>query len=120
MSSGGLRFVVPGAPVPKQSFRVSGKGGYRSPRVSAWQDEVGYYARMAAQGYAPFSGPLRVEMRFHLSHRRRVDLDNLSKAVLDACNGVIYEDDKQVVELHLYKQVQPGGKSCVQVIIEEL
>lgn len=31
---------------------------------------------------------------------RRGDLDNYIKACTDAGNGVIYEDDKQIVEMH--------------------
>ncbi len=31
------------------------------------------------------------------------DLDNVAKAVLDACNGVLYDDDKQVVQLRVEK-----------------
>ena len=31
------------------------------------------------------------------------DIDNLAKLVLDALNGIVYHDDKQVVKLELYK-----------------
>lgn len=31
------------------------------------------------------------------------DIDNIAKAVLDGLNGIAYDDDKQVVELHVYK-----------------
>ena len=35
--------------------------------------------------------------------RGRADLDNLAKGALDALNGIVYQDDRQVVELHVYR-----------------
>jgi crossover junction endodeoxyribonuclease RusA len=52
----------------------------------------------------PLAGSLAVSVDFYLPDRRRRDLDNLSKAVLDACNGVVWEDDQQVTQLHITKQ----------------
>jgi Holliday junction resolvase RusA-like endonuclease len=34
---------------------------------------------------------------------KKPDLDNLAKSVLDALNGVIYQDDSQIVSLHMTK-----------------
>lgn len=33
----------------------------------------------------------------------RSDVDNLAKFVLDACNGIMYDDDKQIISLHVTK-----------------
>jgi Holliday junction resolvase RusA-like endonuclease len=46
------------------------------------------------------------------------DLDNLAKAVLDGCNGVVFEDDKQVVTLCLTKRYAQAGR--VAVSFEEI
>lgn len=35
--------------------------------------------------------------------RRSGDLDNRLKVVLDSLNGIAYEDDKQVVEIHAFR-----------------
>ena len=32
------------------------------------------------------------------------DIDNVAKQILDACNGIVYLDDKQVVSLHCTKR----------------
>lgn len=33
----------------------------------------------------------------------RSDIDNMIKAILDSCNGIVFEDDSQVVEIHCRK-----------------
>ena len=38
------------------------------------------------------------------------DIDNLAKFALDAMNGAIYSDDKQIVHLVAYKVLVPEGK----------
>lgn len=37
--------------------------------------------------------PLRVAVRFEVTRLHKGDLDNLLKAVLDACEGIIYSND---------------------------
>ena len=32
------------------------------------------------------------------------DIDNVAKQILDACNGIVYKDDRQVVSLHVTKR----------------
>jgi Holliday junction resolvase RusA-like endonuclease len=39
-----------------------------------------------------------------LHHISRPDVDNYAKAVLDACNGVLYLDDSQIADLHASKK----------------
>ena len=45
--------------------------------------------------------------------QKKPDMDNIAKIILDSLNGIAYEDDKQVVELHLYKQFAEQGKVYV-------
>ncbi len=99
-----IEFFVSGAPVPKQSFRYGKGRGFKPARVQEWEDAVTNLARFAMRNTDMLTGHVAVELLFSLPHRRRVDLDNLSKAVLDACNEIIWEDDRQVVDLHLRKR----------------
>ncbi len=108
-------FIIEGTPVPKQSFRYKKSGSYIHPRIKAWQDIVGWKAREAMQGKIRLDGPVAVRLVFTLNHRRKVDLDNLSKAVLDAMNGIVYEDDNQVVNLHIVKHVIPKAQPGVYI-----
>lgn len=51
--------------------------------------------------------PLDVEIHFykncHNKSKRYGDIDNLAKGILDACNGVLWKDDKQIVRLTVEK-----------------
>jgi FKBP12-rapamycin complex-associated protein len=64
----------------------------------------------------PRSILLNVEHRLMLHFAP--DLDNLAKAVLDGCNGVVFEDDRQVVKLCLTKRYAQAGR--VAVSFEEI
>ncbi len=49
------------------------------------------------------------------------DIDNLSKGVLDALNGVVYMDDRQVCKLHVIKIYASGAEPpALHVVISEL
>lgn len=39
-----------------------------------------------------------------IAHTKRPDVDNLTKSVLDALNGVAWADDSQIVQLSVVKQ----------------
>lgn len=95
-----LRVVVPGQPQPKQRPRL-GRGGHTfTPQKTRHAEGViRTYCHQAMAGRPPFTGPLKLAMAFKRSDRRRVDLDNLCK-IVDAINGVVWEDDHQILELH--------------------
>ena len=93
---------VHGDPVPKQSYRAVHGGGYTDPRVKAWQDTVLIESKPRLPE-TPISGPVYVTLMFYLRHRRRVDVDNLSKAVLDALNKFGWVDDTQIIDLRITK-----------------
>lgn len=109
-----LVFVVEGTAVPKQSFRYASGGGYQPERVKAWQAKVKRAGRMS-YGDGPTSQDLAVSLRFFLPDRRRRDLDNLSKGTLDALTGVIWDDDQQIVQLTLSKQVSKNPRVVISV-----
>ena len=116
-----ITFIVDGEPVPKQSTRFDGNGhAHTSPRVKAWQTQVAIRAIEAMRGREPITGPVSMRVVFVLGNHRRVDLDNLNKGVSDALNGIVYQDDTQVVSLHLVKHVKKQPGICVQVFPGEV
>ncbi len=98
-----IQFWVPGNPIPKQSFRYKKGGGYQPKRVTEWEQIVAWYALEAMWGNLLLEGDLKVELNFKRKNKRKCDLDNLSKAVLDACNGIVWEDDRQIIDLRITK-----------------
>lgn len=121
----GIYFVVPGAPVGKGRPRASSRGGF--VRMYTDAKTLSYEAIIAKQaGYAmgtlevlatPISMRIVALYPIPVSWSKRKqqlalsgdlipgkpDLDNVAKAVLDALNGVVYEDDKQVIRLVIEK-----------------
>lgn len=129
-----IRVVVPGRPVP--AARMTQRGKFVRPnaqRYMAYREEIALRARLAMQGQLPIAGAVVVTARFYvadkarpiLSHtERRVrvgDVDNLTKAALDGCNGVIFDDDALVVEIHAYRMlVERGSDQRTEIEVEEV
>jgi len=120
-----IGFFVEGKPVPKQSFRMANGHGYTPDHVVAWHNTVNGVAHnvMNEGGYEMYTGKICVVLEFLLPTRRRVDLDNLSKNILDALNKVCYKDDAQIACLHLYKEYSkemPGVRIKIKEVYEEV
>ena len=119
-----LEFFVPGPARAKQSFRYTGHGhGFTPARVKAWQADVGWAAQQAIHkggfDFFPIKSDVAVDLIFFLGTNRRIDADNLSKAVLDALNGIVWEDDKQTIDLHPHKFIVSSEESGVYVIVRK-
>ena len=53
-----------------------------------------------------------------IPHTKKIDCDNLAKTILDALNGIAYDDDKQVCRLLVIKKY--GEIPCVMVSLREV
>lgn len=68
--------------------------------------EVGQYA-------LPFTGAIKVDIKVYRQSSKfnsaivhqYGDVDNLAKGILDACNGILWRDDSQIVDLHIVKYI---------------
>lgn len=74
-------------------------------------------AQLAAARVQPLAGPLAIEVDVYPPDRRRRDLDNLLKSLLDAIeHGHAYHDDSQIARILVErKDVTPGGKVTVRI-----
>lgn len=54
-------------------------------------------------------------------HTSKPDADNVAKAVLDACNGVVFRDDSQIVMLTATKKFSetPGVRVAIREVQNE-
>ena len=74
-------------------------------------------AILAALRIRPLVGDLAVEVEAFPPDRRRRDIDNIQKALLDALeHGGAYADDSQIVRLTIEKRDPvTGGKTLVRI-----
>jgi Holliday junction resolvase RusA-like endonuclease len=59
----------------------------------------------------PIKKPQKVEVILHITmdekRLKSVDIDNLTKSVLDIMNGLVYEDDSQILNILASKDIHP-------------
>ena len=113
-----IRFEVEGQPYPKQRPRHNRHGKTYTPsKTKGFEKEIGWYARMAMAGGMPLSGNVALVLDIRRKGKRRADVDNILKAVKDGMNGIVYNDDQQVI-LELagvrYEMDNPGITVLIQ------
>lgn len=137
-----VSFSIEGKAVPWQRAGLH-KGRPFTPKPTRdWQRLVANHARKAMGLYMPMQGPVSLSVQFYqkvppswprLKRQRaieceiwptaRPDLSNLVKSIEDACNGILFNDDAQIVSLRvlkLYSQEPSVLIRCRPVAKEEL
>ncbi len=88
-----LEFVVPGPPISNQSV---------GPNLEAWKASVAAEAASQHGGKPILKNKLKaIIINFHIGSLPSIDLDNMSKPILDAMQGIVYENDRQVRQAEL-------------------
>ncbi|KZM72273.1 RusA family crossover junction endodeoxyribonuclease [Nocardia terpenica] len=89
--------ILPGDPHPKGRPRFSRGRAYTA---DADRDAEARTALLLAQQVSqPLAGNVALTCVFYRRTRRRVDVDNLIKHVMDSANGVLWRDDSQCTSL---------------------
>ena len=108
-----LIWSIQGKPIPKARPRFNTKTGhvYTPPTTKQWETDI----RKQLTSPPNFQGNVEVYLHFHLEGKRfkKIDLDNLVKSALDACNGFLYEDDSQVIRIDAIKTVMKNTESLI-------
>lgn len=135
-------FQVEGTPVPKGRPRFARRGKFvstYSPKTTVdYESKVSDAAKQAMGSQKPLEGPIVAciyitlpipasysKKRFNAcllgeerpTKRTHGDIDNLCKAIFDGMNGVVFEDDSQVVSLHATKVY--GTVGLVEIMVQE-
>ena len=65
---------------------------------------------------------VQVSLSFSLKEKRffEVDVDNLSKTVLDSLNGIAFDDDRQVTSLLVDKHIHKMNVNAILIAITKL
>lgn len=65
---------------------------------------------------APIKGVVALNIMFYFKNKR-MDIDNALKGLLDCMTGLVYEDDSQIEELHVFKMVdKENPRTEIQVL----
>lgn len=91
------RLTLPMPPSANRYWRKFKNRMVISDEAAAYKREVAALAH--EQGATPIDGNVRVSLDVYRKQRSG-DLDNRIKCTLDALRGLLYHDDKQVVEIH--------------------
>lgn len=84
-----------------------------SPEARAYKDAVRLLTRIDM-----ISGPVAVNVSVYRPAKRG-DLDNYLKIMLDALQGVLYEDDRQITEIHAFRYDDKDNPRVELVAYEE-
>jgi Holliday junction resolvase RusA-like endonuclease len=122
-----VEFEIPISPVPCPRPRVSRWGVYYPKKYVVWRKSMAAAVTEAKGRRHTISSSRRlvVELECYVKTPKnskledpKPDVDNYAKAILDACNKILWDDDSQIVELKVTKQwsgSQHGGKTVIRV-----
>ncbi len=100
--SNGITFTIPFSVVGKQRPRKGKHGFYTPAETQRCERDIKFIALARTNATPavrfPLDGSIAVEIGFPPS---RADLDNQTKTIGDALNGILYRDDRQIVELRV-------------------
>ena len=90
----------------------------KSGALAAWMRTIAWGAKLL--GVKPIAGPVEVQLLFYLPRPKTVrralpeippDVDKLTRAALDALEGIAYKNDAQIVSL-IARKLYAGGPDC--------
>lgn len=133
-----ILFIVPGTPVPKGRPRFTRQGRTYTPaKTKSYEEQIAILSKEAMDGLEPLKTPVAVLVTVFFPvpasysakrrnaclageerHTKRPDLDNVVKAITDGMNGVVYEDDSQIVRIGATKEYYMDA--MVEVMVQEM
>ncbi len=93
--------TLPLCPSANRYWRTYRGRAVKSPEARNYRAIVAVLAKNARMARIEAPAPIAVSVTWE-RRERRGDLDNRLKVLLDALQGVAYDDDKQITELHAY------------------
>jgi Holliday junction resolvase RusA-like endonuclease len=101
-----LSLVWGGEPPTKTRPRFADGRTYKDSADEAAERKTGWQLRRLFR--QPWTGNLAIGLVFFRSDRRRIDVDNMVKHVLDAGNGIGWVDDHQITALYGVAELDPA------------
>jgi crossover junction endodeoxyribonuclease RusA len=95
-----LKFTLPYPPSVNHYLGHRGHTVYRTEKANDYREIVGWI--LNDMEIDPSTNPLVVTIRA-FRPRKAGDIDGILKVALDAMNKLAYQDDKQIIELHVFR-----------------
>jgi len=111
-----LRYELPYPPSVNNYWHATGKRRYISPAGKKFTEEV--FAVVKSQGSKGFGdASLGISVMIHPRSKRKFDLDNTLKAILDALmKASVYDDDSQFEYIEIARgEPKDGGAAVVHI-----
>ena len=112
---------IPGLPpTVNHLYRTSRSGTrYKTKEGREWQDNAAAVFHSLYGGHEPYAGDVMLDICFLVADRRRWDIDNRVKALLDALvMGGVLKDDRQVQSLHVQRERVPETTQTLVLVKE--
>lgn len=133
-----ISFTIPGTPVGKGRPKFARRGNfvktYTPEKTASYENLVKLFASQAMAGAPAIDGPVMVELALRVTPpaswsakkqaqaisgeilpTTKPDVDNVVKGIADACNGIVWLDDKQIVDLTVRKRYAKSAEAIVNV-----
>ena len=127
----------PFEPVPKGRPRFTRTGHAYTPKATQdYEKRIRDYYKEQTDDY--YEGPIKIRLVFYMPIPRSVskkqralmesgeikctvskDIDNLAKSILDACNGVAFEDDRLITHMTASKKYASNNNVGTEMVITE-
>jgi Holliday junction resolvase RusA-like endonuclease len=131
-----IKIIIPGEPIAKARARHANRGGFVQTYDPQRVEKESLRLYLKAKGAIMYEAgvPLRCDLTFSMPipssmskkrqreaasglhhHVKKPDIDNLVKFYLDVANGILFDDDKQIVELVATKRY--GDTPSVEILL---
>ena len=109
-----IEIIVPGIPVSKLRARITRRGFAYTPRKTAVFENRVALCACRRRPNTPFDCALSVDITFYFPKPKsrkkypypsvKPDIENCTKSVIDALEGMIYTNDSRIVDLNIRKR----------------
>lgn len=133
-----ITFIIPGTPVGKGRPKFARRGNfvttYTPEKTASYENLVKVKAEEVMQGRPVIDGAVFVSICLYVTppaswsqKKQRAalagevfptskpDIDNVLKGIMDACNEIVWKDDKQAVDVVMRKRYATTARATVEV-----
>lgn len=114
-----IRLELQWPPSVNQMYRTVRNRIYKTAKAKKYQEDVATIC-ISVGVNRMYEGSIKVSIEAYPPDRRRRDVDNILKSLLDSIQaGGVYKDDSQIIELFIRKNPS-DGVGRVMICIDEI